>query len=311
MDDLNSNDKPLPPFLFKKASVGTRLGAFLIDHFIFSFVLVFIFTFGLFGMMSENIQESAIVLFFFIFMMVVFLVYGLRDTLKGQSIGKRVFGIGVRDISDNFAIPSVSRLFLRQIFSFMWPIEFLVLVFSTENRKIGDLMAGTGVYNLREYEDFVLYTKRMAYINQTPEAENLQNIASPSRVAEPYKPKKAKIAIIIMGVMLAGILFVGALVFGITSIFKNHPSYHVATDSIKTNPEIVALIGEIESFGFMPSGNISTSPGRGDASFSIRARGTHGEVRVFVALQMRDGGDWEIVSFNFSQISSTPHPLPR
>jgi hypothetical protein len=43
--------------------------------------------------------------------------------------------------------------------------------------------------------------------------------------------------------MLTSIIFIGALVFGITSIFRNHPSYHLATDSIKANPEIVALIG--------------------------------------------------------------------
>ena len=33
MDELNNDE-----FSFKKASVGRRLGAFLIDHFIFSFV---------------------------------------------------------------------------------------------------------------------------------------------------------------------------------------------------------------------------------------------------------------------------------
>ena len=71
------------------------------------------------------------------------IVYSFRDMVKGQSIGKRILGIGVRDISDNFTVPPVSRLFLRQIFSFIWPVEFLVLVFSDEHRKIGDKIAGT------------------------------------------------------------------------------------------------------------------------------------------------------------------------
>jgi len=106
----------------------------------------------------------------------------------------------------------------------------------------------------------------------------------------------------IIGAIFAVVIFIAALVIGIASIFRNHPAYHVAIDSIRANSEIVALIGEVESFGFMPSGSISTSPGRGDAGFNIRARGTHGEVRVFVELQMRDGGDWEIVRFNFVQI---------
>lgn len=112
---------------------------------------------------------------------------------------------------------------------------------------------------------------------------------------------KVKVGNTILSMMLVGVIFIGALVFGIASTFRNHPSYHVATDYIRANPEITAIIGKIEGFGFMPSGSVSTSPGHGDADFSIRVRGTHGDVRVFVELQMRDGGDWEIVRFNFVQ----------
>ena len=117
-----------------------------------------------------------------------------------------------------------------------------------------------------------------------------------------YRSKEAKIAIIIVGVMLIGALFAGALFFGITSMFKNHPSYHIATDYIKANPEITALVGEIEGFGSMPTGSLNTSIGRGDANYSIQAKGAHGDVRVFVELEMHNGGDWEIVSFSFVQI---------
>jgi hypothetical protein len=136
----------------------------------------------------------------------------------------------------------------------------------------------------------------MEYLNQN---------ADPRPHIEQYKPQKAKTAKIIMlitGAVFAVIIFFIALFFGIISIFKNHPAYHLATDSIRTNTEITALIGEVESFGFLPNGNINISPGRGDANFTIRARGAHGEVRVFIALQMRNGGDWEIVRFDFVQI---------
>jgi len=249
---------------------------------------------------SGDSYESSM-LFFILAFALIFLVYGFRDIVKGQSIGKRVLGIGVRDIYDNFAVPSASRLFLRQIFSFIWPVEFLVLIFSSENKKIGDKIAGTGVYNLREYEQFIQYAKRMEYIKQTQNLEHLQNV-EPRPYIEQYRPKKAKVAKIIIGVVLAVVIFVGALVFGITSIFRNHPSYHVAMDNIRRNTEIIAVIGEVQSFGFMPSGNLSTSPGRGDANYTIRAIGTYGEVRVFVELQMRGGGDWEVIWLDFVQI---------
>ena len=297
MNELN-NAQELHQFLFQKASIGRRLGAFLIDHFIFSFIFVFVF---IFEMLTFGDSYQPPVMPFIIALVLVFIVYGFRDIVKGQSIGKRVLGIGVRDIYDNFAVPSASRLFLRQVFSFIWPVEFLVLIFSSDNRKIGDKIAGTGVYNLREYEEFIQYSKRMEYINQTQNLEHLQSAESRPHI-EQYKPKKAKTAKIIIGAVLAVAIFVGTLVFGITSMFRNHPAYHIATDSIRANSEIAVLIGDIESFGVMPSGSISTSPGRGDADFNIRARGAYGEVRVFVELQMRDGGDWEIVRFNFVQI---------
>jgi len=102
--------------------------------------------------------------------------------------------------------------------------------------------------------------------------------------------------------MLLLVIFIGAIFLGITSMFRNHPSYLAATENIRTNSEIMAVIGEVESFGFMPMGNIHTSSGRGDADFSIRAIGPYGEVRVFVELQMRGGGNWEVIRFDFVQI---------
>jgi len=291
----NANDSQLQ-FLFQEASVGRRLGAFLIDHIIFTFVFMFAYSFVFFAIHDdEPLWQIARIVFWVIF----FLVYGLRDIIKGQSIGKRVFGIGVRDVSDNFTVPSVPRLFLRQIFSPLWPIEFLALVFSSENRKIGDKIAGTGVYNLREYEDFVLYAKRMGYINQIQGDQGTvpQNV----RVVEPYQPKKTKIAVIIIGAVLVFVILFCAMFFGVFSVLRNHTSYHLATEYIRANPEIVAVIGEVEGFGFRQSGSLSISSGRGDASYSIDVRGTDGNARVFIELQMRDGGDWEVVRFNFVQ----------
>lgn len=154
-----------------------------------------------------------------------------------------------------------------------------MLICSSENRKIGDKIAGTGVYNLREYE---------GYVNQT-------------NPTQPYKPKGTKMALIIVGAVLVVVIFIGAIFYGIVSVIRNHPSYHTAIYYIGANEEIAAIVGDIEGFGFMPSGSISTSPGRGDVSFSITVRGTDGNARVFVELQMHDGG-WEVVRFGFVEI---------
>jgi len=261
---------------------------------------------------QENPSLPILAIFFVCMLVVIFLIYGFRDVFKGQSIGKRALGIGVRDINDKFAVPSVSRLFFRQIFTFIWPVEFLVLALNGEHRKIGDQMMGTAVYDLREYENYILYTKRMQYYNQSQpqswgysqNAEQTHPFVAPVRptTVKQYKPKKFRIAIIVVSVVMAIAILFGAFAFGIISIIRNHPSHYAAKDYIRSNSEIVAVIGEVESFGFLPSGSVSTSVGRGDANFAIRTIGTYGNARVFIELQMRDGGDWEVIHFAFVQI---------
>ena len=141
----------------------------------------------------------------------------------------------------------------------------------------------------------------MDYFNQSQDAR--QQLEGAFETQKPSMSKKTKmVLIIVISAILALVLLVAGLIFGIASLFTNHESYRVATEYIKTNQEIIAIIGDIEGFGFMPSGSISTSPGRGDADFSIRVIGAYGEGRAFVELQRRADGDWEIVRFNFVQV---------
>jgi len=309
MNEFSSDNQPQHQFLLRKASIGHRIGAFLIDAFIFYCIFIFLFfILGIIMAMSSSqnadyYNEASGVFYIFVFLaafIILLFMYSLRDSIKGQSIGKRMVGIGVRDVSDNFKVPSVSKLFFRQIFTFVLLIEFFVLVFSDDNRKLGDRIVGAGVYNLREYEEFVLYNKRMQYLNQGANIEQLQNINPYIRKAEPAKLRKSKLAMIVVGVMLMITLFVGAFAWMISSIFNmfdSHPANQIAIESIRSNPEIEAAIGEIESFD-RSTGNISG----GNANLSIVARGVYGDVRVTIELEMRDGGDWEIIRFNFVQI---------
>lgn len=89
--------------LLRKASVGKRLGAFLIDHFIFSFAFIFALIIVLSGAQAAGPQ---IIFYYIFFFAIIILVYGLRDIVKGQSVGKRLLGIGVRDASDNLVVPA-------------------------------------------------------------------------------------------------------------------------------------------------------------------------------------------------------------
>lgn len=293
---MNNDNQDLHQFLFKKASVWHRIGAFIIDYMII-ILLVLLFTFiFLFIQSVVTVIEINSVIFIIFVTSMFFLLYFFRDFHKGQSIGKRALGIGVRDINDNFLVPSVTRLFLRQIFTFIWCIEFFVMIFNRENRKIGDLIVGTAVYDIREYDNFMINVKRLEYIKQTQDTENVTEINQMQMIKiEPNNINIKRTAIIIGCV----ILFFMIAFIGITSIFRNHPAHHVATDYIRVNNEIISAIGEVQRFGFVPQGNVSTSPGRGDANFIIITWGEHGAARIYITLQMRDGNDWEVVMFNF------------
>ena len=143
---------------------------------------------------------------------------------------------------------------------FLWPIDLFVLLCNAERKKIGDKLAGTDVYRIS---------------------------------------KKPKVLTIKIAAILALAIFVGALIFGIMSIFRSHPSYHSAIHYIEVNPRIIELVGDIEGFGAFPSGSISTSGGRGQAEFTIRVVGSNNTIHVHVQLEKKPLRDWEVIDFYY------------
>jgi len=136
---------------------------------------------------------------------------------------------------------------------------------------------------------------------------NTENFNKPladhyNNLHEQRKSKRKKVAIIVTAAILAFVLFICALVFGIMAILRNHPAYHMATSYIKSHPEIIEAIGEVEGFGFFPTGSVSTvAGGRGDAEFTIRVDGSEGTVRVHIQLVREPLGEWEVVRFRYRQ----------
>ena len=79
-----------------------------------------------------------------IFAAVVEVAYLLRDVIGGQSIGKRIMRIKVVDKNGEKA--SVSRLVLRNITAYIWPVEALLMLLKKE--RIGDRLAKTRVIEI-------------------------------------------------------------------------------------------------------------------------------------------------------------------
>ena len=133
----NSNKISQP--ILEQASTGIRLLAFLIDHIII--MMIVLTPIFMMDSLLGGIQFLGI-------MFVAFFLYAMKDIVKGQSPGKFILGIAVRNQADMTEIPSARNLFIRNIFCFFWYMEFIVLVFS--RIRIGDRLTHTNVYNIPE-----------------------------------------------------------------------------------------------------------------------------------------------------------------
>ena len=111
--------------------------------------------------------------------------------------------------------------------------------------------------------------------------------------------KKKIILAATAGVVIFIILPVG-LVFGFLRFFNNHPARQTAIEYIENHPEILAVVGEITSYGRFSSGSIHASGGgRGEAEFTIRVNGTNASVSVHVLLIREPLRDWEVINFHY------------
>ena len=238
------------------APIWFRIGAFMIDLVLFIFFLLLPYLIFRFSRMETEGFGSA---FPFLILLAAFFVFLLKDIVRGQSLGKFMLGIAVRDKADPTQVPSIGKLMLRNVLTFAWLIEVIVLLSGKNKEKLGDILAKTEVYRIS---------------------------------------KKPKIVLIGLTGVLVMILFVATTVFGVFAMIYNHSSAHAARAYIETNPRIIELVGEIESFG-VPSGGIETAGGHGRAEFTMRVRGSEGTVRVNIRLVREPLRDWEVIHFYY------------
>ena len=228
---------------FLKSSRKRRIAAFIIDHFVLTFLMVSIVFLALGpNFMDENNPSKMTTVMLFV-MIPGFILYFAKDSLKGISVGKWIMGIMVRDENDPREIPSFGRLFLRNLFIIIWPVEFIVLAKNDQKKRLGDKTAKTIV------------------------------------VKNPNKPTRLPR---ILALIAVGILFFAFTFFTAGSAMKNSDAYKVAVKEIESNEQIVTEIGGIKGYGMMPSGSINISNGRGQAQLEIKVLGNSKDVNVNV-----------------------------
>lgn len=128
----------------KITSINKRILAFLIDLLIICLILTPIFITLTFNDITKKFFQ-----YFNWFMLIGFLLFLLKDVVKGQSLGKRFIKIIVIDTNNYKIAPSTNKLLIRNVFTFLWPVELLTLIISKKKRKLGDLFAGTNVIDLK------------------------------------------------------------------------------------------------------------------------------------------------------------------
>ena len=98
----------------------------------------------IFRKVVETQGINAIGALLFVFFVLSFpAIFVFRDVIfKGQSIAKRIFKLRVIDIGTN-ELPSNQKLIIRNLFFFLYPVEFILLLVS--DKSLGDMTTNTTI----------------------------------------------------------------------------------------------------------------------------------------------------------------------
>lgn len=237
-----------------------RIFAFMIDHITMSFLA------GMGGLLAmgkhwDTAEPGQMMSAILPIILVVFVVYFMKDSVRGMSPGRFILGIAVRDEADLEKCPNIFRLALRNLLIVIWPIEFLVLTFSKEKRRLGDRLAKTIVIRR-------------------------EDIPSGKRVLS------------LLGlIVVIGLLFLG----GISTITKNSSAYEHAIAYIEDSAEIKEKVGKIAGYGSFPNGSVQMQNQHGYAQIKIKVNGAKNSVPVVVTMQKTPDTEWQLQALDIME----------
>ena len=242
--------------IFLKSSRKRRIAAFVIDHFVMTFLMVSLFFIALAPNFMDENKRSKMIIAMLAVMLLGFLLYFAKDSIKGISAGKWIMGIMVRDENNQNEIPSFGRLLLRNLFIIIWPVEFIVLAANDQKKRLGDKVARAVVFK------------------------------------NPNKPAKFPR---ILAIISAGVIFFMFVFLLVGSAMKNSDASKAAISEIEKNEQIIIETGGIKGYGIMPTGNVSIYDGQGHAQLEIKILGNTKDVNVSVYLEKGVHGQWKLI----------------
>lgn len=80
---------------------------------------------------------------------------------------------------------------------------------------------------------------------------------------------------------------------GALAVLKNSEPYQMALEQARTHPEVIERLGEPIKDGFLPTGSMDVSDGRGEALLQFKIAGPKGEAKVSSRSQLI-GEQWGI-----------------
>lgn len=251
------------PEHIEKTLIGSsrrrRIAAFSIDNFVMAFLMVAAIFLALGPHFFDDSDPVRMLIIMLAVMIPGFFLTFARDSIKGISIGRWITGIMVRDDADFNSTPSFGKMFIRNLFLMIWPVEFILLASSKEKKRLGDKITGTIV---------------------------LKN---------PNRPGKLPriLVLVVLGIALWGFVFLFA-----EYAIKNSDAYKVAIQNIEANKEIVAETGGITGYGMMSTGNVDITNGYGHAQLQIEVLGKIKDISVSVSLEKKPHGEWTLIKMN-------------
>jgi uncharacterized RDD family membrane protein YckC len=130
-----------------RSLIRRRIGAVLIDHIIITLIAMI----PVFIYMDRLQNDSRYYDILTPYALAIFAVcYLIKDLFAGRSIGKRLFGLYVREYDDTDKIPAFYKLVLRNLFIFIWPVEVIIMYADKDKRRLGDMIAKTKVIGYQD-----------------------------------------------------------------------------------------------------------------------------------------------------------------
>ena len=129
----------------QRASLGKRLGAFMIDFLIAAIAQALLFIpFIIIPLIQKSIDPAQVTTRNLWCTLITFGYLILRDLPNGRSFGKKALNLQTLGIDAERV--SAGRLILRNLFVVIYPVEAIWLLVTSGQKRLGDIVARTGVF---------------------------------------------------------------------------------------------------------------------------------------------------------------------